>query len=140
MLTDDQRRVLCKFRDIYPDSRAVTSPEEKPIVDALLSLHALRVELRVYAFPSNVQDTPGPLRYQFNPDVGNVLLQEFEQAAQEKAAERAKQDDEQRAQALEKRADRRRDALYFFAGLVLGWLLGGFTPQEVFAAIRNLFP
>lgn len=50
--------------------------------------------------------------------------------------------DEAKKEAKENSQQKRRafwGAVKFWVGLILGWVLGGFTPKEVFGWIRSLF-
>lgn len=58
---------------------------------------------------------------------------------EQEAKKRAQQDAEKDEQRRLRTNDIWRSWWQFFLGLVLGWLLGGFTPQEVFQWLVSLF-
>ena len=66
----------------------------------------------------------------------------LEQQAQDKADKDAEKRERKAADVRAQRlhsGDVRRSWLHFFAGLLIGWLLGGFTPREAWDFLAELF-
>ena len=75
--------------------------------------------------------------------VAETLLQEYDDALEKKAQESAEQNANEEIrrsrEASLRSADIRRDWWMLWLGLFIGWLLGGFTPQEFWVFIKSLF-
>lgn len=136
MLSDDNYQSLLLFRD------AVSTWIPRP---SSLSWNRVQWLIR------NGFLLGKPLRGALNPGEGTThifqitvdgldALKRFEQMSEDIARNRAKEKEEKRVSARERRLDRQFHALFFFLGLILGWLLSNITPQQVLSAIRKWFP
>ena len=75
---------------------------------------------------------------QLTPKGSEALLLDKQQA-KEKADQDAREEARKHVEDQHYAAAIHRGWLKFALGVFLGWILGGFTPKEVFAAIQSLF-
>lgn len=141
MLTLKQYKVLDKFRIHASEWLLAESSEERSIIGVLLGLKAIHGEGRIRVLELGkpyVAEDRGPELFHYNSVVGDALLQEFEDKAAKDAEQKEEEAVEKRMAARERRFDRILHVLVPFATLIIGWILGGFTPQHVYKVILGV--
>lgn len=127
MLSNESVRVLSAFRE------NTEFTEDRLPADVNLSL--LRNLIDEGAIkenwllpPGRESDYPHGLRIYQLTSLGHEILCQFDERSKKEAKQNAKE-------------NRRAfwSAIKFWVGLILGWILGGFTPQEVFGWLVEFF-
>lgn len=130
MISDANARILSWLLE---NGRCVFSDDPMPEYVTMFRLDELIADGLVYSpvHPSGVSV------YQITPS-GEDALQEYRKAIEQLAADIAENDAEKKRMIMERRADIRREWLFFILGLVVGWLLGAVTPLQAWEWIVGL--